>query len=262
MTETAPAIDHIRVVDFETTGLLPTDKVVEVAFCDVLCDEGRWLRGRSWTSLINPGELIPAVAMAVHHITDDDVKDAPPFAEMLPRLCRRDEGDPAGPAIAPEPVNLFAAHRASFEQQFFKPPGARWICTWKIAVTVWPEAPGHSNQILRYWLGLKLRPEMCARPHRAPDDAYVTAAILVRMLNSNFGLSIDRMVEISSGPVVLPFLTFGMHAMKSLTAYQDGPDGREFDVPTSYLEWMLRQQGMDVDARCTAFHHLNLRRQA
>lgn len=252
---TEPAIDRIRVVDFETTGLEPTDKIVEAAFCDVVCDEGRWLRGGSWTSLVDPGCPIPAVAMAVHHITDEDVKGAPSLAEVLPHLGMLDADQ--GNAT---PVYVFAAHRANFEQQFYKPADARWICTWKVAVTIWRDAPGYSNQILRYWLGLKLRPEMCARPHRAPDDAYVTAAILVRMLNANPTLTIDEMVEISSHPVVLPFLTFGMHAMKSFETYTDGPDGREYTVPSSYLEWMLRQKDMDVDARCTAFHHLNARR--
>ena len=29
--------------------------------------------------------------------------------------------------------------------------GARWICTWKCALRLWPSSPGFSNQVLRYW---------------------------------------------------------------------------------------------------------------
>lgn len=158
-----------------------------------------------------------------------------------------------------EPVRVYAAHKADYEQMYYKPPDASWICTWKVAVTVWPDAPGHKNQELRYWLGLTLRPEMCARPHRAPDDAYVTAAILVRALQTS-GLTVQQMVKISAGPIVLPYLTFGMHAMKSLTARTMTADGWAYEVPSGYLEWMLKQKDMDVNARHTAFHHLNARR--
>ena len=36
--------------------------------------------------LVNPGRLINPEAQAVHHISDDDVKDAPSFAQIAERL--------------------------------------------------------------------------------------------------------------------------------------------------------------------------------
>jgi len=70
-------------IDTETTGRDPnTDRVVEVACV-------RWERGeitlrKSW--LVNPGRPIPKEASDVHGISDDDVKDAPAFAAIVPEL--------------------------------------------------------------------------------------------------------------------------------------------------------------------------------
>lgn len=253
------AHDHVRVIDLETTGFPPGAEVVEVAFCDVVCDEGRWLRGGAWSTLVNPGIEIPAAAMAVHHITDEEVKGLPPFGAYLTDLKLID---------ADNTVRVYAAHNMQFERAFFNPPDVAWICTWRCAVTVWPEAPGFKNQELRYWLGLKLNPAMCQRPHRAPDDAYVTAALLVQLLKHK---TVEQLIEISANPVVLPYFTFGMHAMVLLNDSYVDVDGRtKWSVPTDYLEFFLKKplksvdnpKGVDPDVRHTCFHHMNLRRQS
>ncbi len=73
----------IVAIDTETTGRdHAVDRVVEVACV-------RWERGevtlrKSW--LVNPGRPIPKEASDVHGISDDDVKDAPPFAAIVPEL--------------------------------------------------------------------------------------------------------------------------------------------------------------------------------
>ena len=86
----------------------------------VLQDNGRWvLNEEQGSQLINPGRTIPPVTMAVHHILDYDVKDAPFWDEVAPSILK-----PEGGAAA------LAAHRASFEQRFCLPKltgGARWI---------------------------------------------------------------------------------------------------------------------------------------
>src|SRR6188768_1625299 len=69
-------------IDVEATGLEPgVDKVVEVA-C-VVFYRGE-IERHAW--LVNPGRLINPEAQAVHHISDDDVKDAPSFAQIAERL--------------------------------------------------------------------------------------------------------------------------------------------------------------------------------
>jgi DNA polymerase-3 subunit epsilon len=73
----------IVAIDTETTGRDPaSDRVVEVA-C-VRWENGEITLRKSW--LVNPGRPIPKEASDVHGILDEHVKDAPPFAEIVPEL--------------------------------------------------------------------------------------------------------------------------------------------------------------------------------
>src|SRR5688572_166530 len=70
-------------VDTETTGRDPmNDRVVEVA-C-VLWKDGQIVGSNSW--LINRGCPIPKGAFEVHGIGDEQVRDAPPFEQIVPEL--------------------------------------------------------------------------------------------------------------------------------------------------------------------------------
>ena len=64
------------VLDTETTGLHDSARIVEIA---VLGVDGSVLLD----SLVNPGVPIPAEATRCHGITDDMVKDAPTFGDLL-----------------------------------------------------------------------------------------------------------------------------------------------------------------------------------
>lgn len=64
------------VLDTETTGLHDSARIVEVAALGV---DGTVLLD----SLVNPGVPIPAEATRIHHITDDMVKAAPTFSDLL-----------------------------------------------------------------------------------------------------------------------------------------------------------------------------------
>lgn len=214
----------IRVIDFETTGLPPDAAVCEVGWCDIT--DG--VIGTPVSMLCNPGRPIPPDAMAVHHITEADVADAPPFAEVTRHL---------------DGADVLAAHRCEFERHFFD--GSKpWVCTWKVAIRLAPRAPGHSNQILRYWLKLAVDAALASPPHRAGPDAYVTAHLLARMLAK---LSVEEMVALTAEPALLPYFAFGKHAMRPIE-----------EVPDDYLDWCLRQD-MDADVKHTCRHHLKLR---
>lgn len=70
--------------DLETTGTSITrDRIVEISYIKVFPDredvEELCMR-------INPEMPIPAPSTAVHHITDDDVKDAPTFRDIAAQL--------------------------------------------------------------------------------------------------------------------------------------------------------------------------------
>ncbi|EKD30106.1 MAG: hypothetical protein ACD_78C00155G0001, partial [uncultured bacterium (gcode 4)] len=69
--------------DLETTGLDPkNDAIIEVAF--VRCDETGVLE--RWSTLVNPGFPLPEETVNITGITDEDVKDAPFFSDLRPRI--------------------------------------------------------------------------------------------------------------------------------------------------------------------------------
>ena len=76
------------------------------------------------------------------------------------------------------------------------------ICTYKAAIRVWPEAPGHSNQALRYWLKPRdFRSEFASPVHRAQPDAFVTSLILCELLRV---ATVDDLIAWTDEPVLLP----------------------------------------------------------
>ena len=64
------------------------DKIVEISYIKVYPNG----KEESNTIRINPGRHIPEEATAVHHITDDDVKNCPSFKDVAKELSRVFEG--------------------------------------------------------------------------------------------------------------------------------------------------------------------------
>lgn len=222
-----------RVFDLETTGLPDEEgaEVIEVGFYDVDLTDVAYPVSEGWQSLCKPRGPIPPTTMAVHHITPADVENSPPLGEAWLAL---------GAGMTPS--DIYVAHNAKFEQAFYTGRPQAWVCTYRCALRAWPEAPGHSNQVLRYWLGLDIDPARAQPPHRALPDAYVTAHILRRLLQMR---PVSRLIEVSAEPALLPKVNFGKHR------------GMKFaEVPRGYLEWVADQKDMDEDIRFTAKHYL------
>jgi exodeoxyribonuclease X len=198
----------LRVIDLETTGQGFSDGgVVEIGWQDlsVNADPKRpnaWaLHGPPGSLLVNPGNPISPETSAIHHIIDDDVVAAPDWRIAAEKILRGGNG---GRIIA------LAAHRASFEQRWCLPAltgGVPWVCTYKCALRLWPDAPTHSNQGLRYWrrpAGLQRAISLPA--HRAGPDAYVTAHHLRDMLALT---TVEQLLAWSAEPALLPRVPFG-----------------------------------------------------
>lgn len=80
--------------DLETTGVnIMTDRIVELSLIKVYPNGDEEVKSRR----LNPEMPIPPQATAIHHITDEDVKDAPTFKQIAKDLARIFEGcDVAG----------------------------------------------------------------------------------------------------------------------------------------------------------------------
>lgn len=218
----------IRVIDFETTGMPPDAAICEVGWHDVRLGAEPPPLFTYEASVCNPGRPMPPEARAIHHISDRELADAPAPDRILMQMAQN--------------VDVFCAHNAAFERQFFTGGDRPWICTLKVARRLWPDCPSHTNQCLRYWLGLDVDEIAAMPPHRAGPDAYVTGNILRKAL----GLAtVEQMVEWTSQPSLLPRITFGKH--RGLTWGQ---------TPVDYLQWITRQADMDPDVKFTASHWL------
>lgn len=155
-------------------------------------------------------------------------------------------------------------HNAEFDRKFL-PDWMRafpWICTYRCALHLVPDARSHKNGSLWYELGL-LHPmpkEAGNMPHRALFDALMTFDLLEWMLdfvktdqsdgiwNDDASLSpIEVLVKLSTAPAVLTTCRFGKHAGKCWE-----------DVDSGYMEWALRQD-FDEDVKHTCRHWLTER---
>ncbi|WP_454618355.1 exonuclease domain-containing protein [Bradyrhizobium cenepequi] len=216
-----------RVLDYETTGT-PEDQDAEIIeFGRIDVDLFSRQVFNPWTSLACPRGPIPAVTKAVHHITEADVADAPPARDLWDEFYS-----------GCGPLDILVAHNAKFEMHFHAGDGRPWIDTYKVARVVWPDAPTHSNQGLRYWLDLPVDRERASPPHRALPDAYVTAHLFVRLLDHK---TVDEMVHISKYPALLKIMNFGKHKGTTFEA-----------APLDYLEWIRDKSDMDEDTKFTA----------
>lgn len=217
---------RIVVIDFETTGMQEDDRPVEIGWVIV---EGGAIGDRG-SMLCNPGRPINVEAMAIHHITEAMVAGERSVAEALSFVL----GDVGNGC------DVLAAHNVAFDRKFAGPGGLAqpWLCTLKAARRVWPDAPSHSNQVLRYWLGLDLDPAACQPAHRAGADAFVTANILLRLMER---ASVEDMIAWTDQPSLLARMPFGKH--------RGEPFAR---LPRDYLEWIARQADIDPDVKFTA----------
>lgn len=238
----------ITVLDCETTGMEPGG-VVEIA--GVLTPRSGALN--DWFSALTDPECpIEIGAMSIHHITEEDVRGQPPLSVILDRVEKWGSMS-----------SVLAAHNAAFDRKFLPQLADRaWICTWRCALHLFPDAPGHSNQELRYWLQLDVSdmPEKAGgSSHRALYDAWTTAKLLERLIDEvqnppplrggpvvSLAEVIEHLIKLTTQPVILRKVRFGKHR------------GELWEhVPRGYLTWVLKQGDMDEDVRHTARHWLH-----
>lgn len=144
-------------LDTETSGLDPAagHAIVEIAMVPLRQRGIDWAIGPGCASLVAPGRRIDPGARAAHHITDEELRTAPHWPAALAHVFMV-----AADMSNGVEVQAIAAHNAEFDKGFVAPklePGdpldaVPWLCTWKCARHLYPDAPGHSNQSLRYWL--------------------------------------------------------------------------------------------------------------
>jgi len=228
----------IRVVDFETTGFPPRADVVEIGVTDSHVETDHATVVPGWSSICQPDREIQHSAMGVHHITPSMVENTPHHKDALARIA-----DPR--------AHYYVAHHAKFEAAFFSLPRP-WVCSMKLARKVWPNAPDHKAQTLRYWLNVdgdnNFDINLASPPHRAGPDSYITAFIFRRLLIS-YGFDVMQMMRDQQQSQLLTTISFGKHKGMPWSG-----------VPSDYLKWILNNPQAEDDVRFTAQFYLDKRR--
>ena len=161
---------EFRVLDLEVTGSDPkSNAIIDIAVFGV--------RGTRvvplLSSLLDPGVPIPANIQRLTGIDDLMVAGAPTFAEILPSLLEVLQG------------GVFVAHNAAFDYHFLKTcierlTGERFtaphLCTVKLSQRLIEPKNSRKLHHLALQLGIPLQ-----NRHRAHDDAYATARILLEL---------------------------------------------------------------------------------
>lgn len=231
-----------KVIDFETTDGFevkpPENQVVEMGLTNVTFDPETLeiSVGTPLEFLFRPTKAMTPDNMAIHHLTMADLEKAP--------ICTPDQivklltaGDPFG----------VVTHNWAFDSMFIPPlEGILPICTLKSAYRLWPDAPNHKNQTLRYWLGMDLDAAHAMPPHRAGPDSFVTAHIFARMLKET---RVNSLVQWTKMPRYIPVCPLKKHKGQ-----------RWGDIPHDYLAWILREPEMDADMKATAQAEIDRRR--
>jgi DNA polymerase-3 subunit epsilon len=167
--------EAVAFIDTETTGRDPeNDRIVELGI--VVGRRGEIVFSKSW--LFNPGIPISAESNAVHGISDDDVRDQPPFRERIAEIAEALRG-----AIP-------AAYNAAFDKAFIHaelarsgmmpaelPPAFRRDVEWTdpliLARELHQDAESRALGEMAARLGIEIE-----RAHRATDDARAALKVL------------------------------------------------------------------------------------
>lgn len=164
-------MEVVAVIDFETTGLSPTqgDRATEIAA--VILADGQVVD--RYQSLMNAGVRIPAFIENLTGISNAMIRSAPPAAEVMREVAE---------FIGDTPL---VAHNASFDCKFWDAELARiklnrrqeFACSLLLARRILPQAPSHKLGDLIRFANLPT----AGRAHRALADAEMAASLLLRL---------------------------------------------------------------------------------
>ena len=219
-------------LDLETTGLEEADRICSLGLIVKKQDDYQ-----AHEAFIKPSRKIRPEAMAVHHITNEMVKEASSFddAKVVARLQEFNSDE-----------NILVAHNISFDLAMLAKEGFFWkggvIDTLKCSRHLIDEIDRFSLQFLRYELDLYRSEEKEAttlglelKAHSALSDA-----LHVRLLHQYLNEIVDdeKLMELTIEPVLIKKFVFGKYKDHYLEEVAMNDAG--------YLRWML-DQAIDED---------------
>lgn len=225
--------------DTETTGTTKDDRLIQLAYRDHTAPDGEL-----FDEIYSSDVAVGFDAMAIHHIT-------PEMQEGKPHFRQSDDYEPVK-TLFESPATIAVAHNAPFDVAMLGHEDisvAQSIDTFKIARFLDPamKLGRHNLQYLRYRLGIYKEITEPLSAHDAKSDVLVLEKLFWRlyskMQEADNSMSADaileRMVEISEKPMMIPKFTFGKHKGRLVKEVAEDDKG--------YLQWLLRQKKESED---------------
>jgi len=230
-------------LDLETTGLEKNDRLCAIGCIAVDRDEIH-----TFTELIKPSKKIRPEAMAVHHITNEMLKESPLFKESNIARWLKEQN---------HSENILVGHNIEFDLMMLGKEGFVWqgsiIDTLKCTKHLIPEIDRFALQYLRYELGLYKNEYEAAEKvgvilsaHTALSDAF-HVMLLHQYLNE---MADDEALQgLTQQSALVTKFNFGKYSGRYIEeiARHD----------PSYLDWMLNNMfDMDSDLRYSVKYYL------
>lgn len=232
-------------LDLETTGLEERDRICELAL--IIQDAADFIVS---DSLCKSPKKISNSAMALHHITNETLKDAKPCGESKTYELLQEHNCEE---------NILIAHNIRFDLEMLAKEGfgvkSKIVDTLRCTKALIPECEQFSLQFLRYELGLYQEEEEEAKrlnitlqAHRALSDALHLKLLWQSLLQY---ATPSQLIEISSKPVLLQKFPFGKYSGRYIEEV--------VNIDASYLHWMLGNiEDLDEDLAYSIKIHLGL----
>jgi len=231
-------------LDTETTGVELEDKICSLGF---IAQEGEEII--SMYELFNEGKKIPPQASAIHHITNEMIKDKNSFKESeLYKFLEKHNSD----------ETTIVAHNAAFDMQKLSLSGFVFkgsvVDTLRTTKHLIPECELFSLQVLRYELRLYKQEKNAALKcgikdalvaHNALSDALLVRELYTYLLDM---ATLDEMHSLSFKKVLLSKFGFGKYLGRFIEEIVNSD--------RAYCEWMLRLEDLDEDLRYSLEYYL------
>lgn len=219
-------------LDTETGGVDKSDDLLEIGAHRIPGEA-------SFRTLVHPTRPIPPAASAVHHLVDSDFADAPDREAAVGALL-----------TWLDPNAVFVAHNATFDRGFLPElDGRPWLCSFRLAHHLLPDAPAFGNAALWYYLGGH---KITDTLHGAIADVTVTRFVFDALLTryrewarekcagdaERLAKSeqVETLIAFAERPYVMKTMPFGKHRGVLMD-----------ELPKSYCRWML-DNATDLDA--------------
>ncbi len=233
------------ILDTETTGNKEEDRICQLSY--LVMNENFEIE-EIHDELVKPPLPISYEAMAVHHITNEEVEDKPKIKQTQAYKRLKDLNSPE---------NILVIHNAVFDLDMLKKEGFnsffQIIDTFRILKHLLPEGK-FGLQYNRYALGLyKKEKELCERynikinAHDALGDV-VVLGLLIEYIYKNLGKNFEELIELTKKPVLYDKFYIGKYKYEKIRdVIIKDPD---------YAEFMLSLDDLDPDVKHSIEYHL------